>query len=119
MPAYNFKKRFAPLVESGVKRQTLRFPRKRPTVVGDTLHLYTGMRTKQCRRLLPPTPCTAVTQVLVLPDAVVIGDTKHLATSQEAHQFAQADGFGDYPQLVKFLQETYPLTRLLMEMICW
>jgi len=52
MPALNYQARFAPLVESGQKRQTIRAMRKRPFVAGDTLYHYTGMRTKACRKLL-------------------------------------------------------------------
>lgn len=59
MPAYNFQKQFAPAVESGQKRTTIRRPRKRRTVVGDTLSLYTGMRQKNCRKLLTA-ECLAV-----------------------------------------------------------
>lgn len=53
MPALNFQARFAPLVESGEKRQTIRKRRKdgRDPKPGDTLYLYTGMRTKACRKL--------------------------------------------------------------------
>ena len=53
MPALNFKQEFADLVESGKKRQTIRAYRKdgRDPKPGDTLYLYTGMRTKQCRKL--------------------------------------------------------------------
>ena len=44
MVAYNFKDQFARLVEAGIKRQTVQLCRQRPTRVGDTLQLYTGMR---------------------------------------------------------------------------
>lgn len=50
MPAYNFQKQFADLVESGQKLQTIRKSRKRAKV-GDTAYLYTGQRTDQCRKL--------------------------------------------------------------------
>jgi hypothetical protein len=53
MPAFNFKKQFAADVESRKKRQTIRAKRKdgRNPHVGDELYLYTGMRTKSCRKL--------------------------------------------------------------------
>ena len=61
MPALNFKAEFAPLVESGEKRQTIRKLRKdgRDPKVGDALYLYTGMRTKKCRKL-GIAPCESV-----------------------------------------------------------
>lgn len=50
MPAYNFQPRFAPLVESGKKRQTIRKTAKGATR-GATAYLYTGQRTTHCRKL--------------------------------------------------------------------
>ena len=64
MPAYNFMKQFAPLIENGVKTTTIRKRRKRPTRPGDTLYLYTGMRTKDCRKLLE-TECVAVLPITI------------------------------------------------------
>jgi len=51
MPALNFQSRFADLVASGKKRQTIRPVRRHPIKAGDLLHLFTGMRTKRCKRL--------------------------------------------------------------------
>jgi hypothetical protein len=51
MPAINFKQRFAGSVAIGKKRQTIRLMRKIPIREGDTLHLFTGMRTKSCVKL--------------------------------------------------------------------
>jgi hypothetical protein len=51
VPALSFNARFADLVESGQKTQTIRAPRKRPIICSDRLYLYTGMRTKGCRKL--------------------------------------------------------------------
>lgn len=57
MPQLNFSKQFAEAVASGIKRQTIRAKRKNPIQVHDVLHLFTGLRTKQARRLLPPQFC--------------------------------------------------------------
>ena len=67
MPALNFQKQFAEAVESGKKRQTIRKYREdgRDPKVGDTLYLYTGMRTKQCRKL-GEVECTDVQCIEVL-----------------------------------------------------
>lgn len=51
MPALNFKARWADKVESGEKPHTIRALRKRPFKVGDRVYLYTGMRTRTCRKL--------------------------------------------------------------------
>lgn len=64
MPSLNFQKQFAAAVESGEKRQTIRATRKRPFRAGDTLHLFTGMRTKGCRKL-GEVRCTSVEHVQI------------------------------------------------------
>ena len=51
MPPLNFQPRFAPLVEAGTKRQTIRPLGKRTIKVGDRLVFYQGQRTKNCRKL--------------------------------------------------------------------
>lgn len=53
MVAYNFKSRFADLVEAGRKPHTIRDDKHngRHAEPGDKLQLYTGMRTRNCRKL--------------------------------------------------------------------
>jgi len=67
MPALSFNKQFARLVELGRKRQTIRVKRKRPIKAGDRLYLYTGMRTKVCRKL-GEADCASVRPLVKLPD---------------------------------------------------
>ncbi len=92
MPALNFKKQFAPKVESGKKRQTIRRKRRdgkypRP---GQTLYLYTGMRTKSCRKLGEET-CKSSLPILIDGRNVVVGG--QLLSADEELKLAQADGF--------------------------
>lgn len=55
MAAYNFQKRFATLIESGDKNHTIRrIGKRRHASPGEAIQLYTGMRTKFCRKLLDP-----------------------------------------------------------------
>lgn len=52
MLTYNFMAQFAPLVESGEKDCTIRAKgKRRPPKPGEHLRLFTGMRTKKCRKL--------------------------------------------------------------------
>ncbi|WLT07808.1 hypothetical protein RAM19_06645 [Bartonella apihabitans] len=62
MVAYSFQNQFASFVANGLKRQTTRPMRKnRHAKIGDKLQLFTGLRTKECRKLLTKEPiCTAV-----------------------------------------------------------
>lgn len=110
MPAYSFKERFANMVEHGYKNQTIRSGRKH-AVVGATAYLYTGMRTKACRKL------GEGTLIAVLP--VEIG--RHAcgepyAVLNEAHlthapldAFARADGFDDREEMTAWFEKQYGL----------
>lgn len=103
MVAFDFKPRFAPLVAAGTKCQTIRKSmRAKP---GDRLQLYTGMRTKNCRKLVEPDPiCTMVDYVGIRPEYMTVGDT---AKHPSADEFARRDGFADYNDMVRWFNETY------------
>lgn len=104
MVAFNFQAQFAPLVESGVKRQTIRqTARAKP---GDLLQLYTGQRTKACRKLVDPDPvCTLVDYVSIRPEYLTLGNAKKHAGDADA--FAARDGFEGYDDMVEWFRETY------------
>jgi len=100
MPALNFQKQFTDAVESGKKCQTIRAYRKvRDPKVGDTLYLYTGMRTKQCRKL-GEVECTSV-------EHVKIG--RYCASMSHKDDFAQADGFDTYGAMLDWFEQTHGL----------
>ena len=120
MPAYNIKEQFAPLVEAGTKRQTIRPPRKRPTRVGDTLYLYTGMRTKQCRKLREET-CTSVWKIEIATPSQIFMFGEPLSPDLASRRrwqlgyddmlaIAIADGFeNDIIAMTSFFQQQYGL----------
>lgn len=69
MVAYSFQCQFVPLIEAGTKLQTMRPQRKRHARVGEPIQLFTGMRTRACRKIIEPDPiCTAVMPVTVWLD---------------------------------------------------
>lgn len=104
MVAFNFMPQFAPLVSSGVKRQTIRQTARANR--GDLLQLYTGQRTKACRKLLDPDPvCVLVDYVGIRPDYLTLGNTKNHAGDADA--FAVRDGFEGYDDMVMWFAETY------------
>jgi hypothetical protein len=124
MPAYNFQGRFAQLVADGVKPHTIRPRRKRPTVVGDTLYLYTGMRTRNCRLLRTET-CTAVTSIdigkNVMGEDHVLHDGRFLDRAQ-VEWLARADGFDSVEAFFAFFRDTYGRTHgptFRGELIAW
>jgi hypothetical protein len=110
MPGLNFKKRFAPKVESGEKPCTIRPKRKRPIVRGDSLYLYTGMRTLNCRKLREAV-CLDVQEIGINGEgkawaSVDLGG--FLLGEDEKDQLARFDGFKDWHDFLAFFTEHYP-----------
>ena len=76
MPAINFKAQFADAVEQGRKRQAIRAERKDnrpPCKLGDTLSLYTGLRTKATRKLGEGT-CTFLGRISITEAGITVGE---------------------------------------------
>lgn len=122
MPALNFKTQFAPLVESGAKRRTIRAFRKdkRDPKGGDPLYLYTGLRTKAARLLLK-TQCTSARHVNIFSDSARY--VKHSAERNtfddilNLDKFAQLDGFANWGEMRDWFDKTHglPFNGLLIE----
>lgn len=97
MPSLNFTM-FVDQVLDGRKTQTIRSLRKHPIKVGDTLHLFTGMRRPGCRRLSPKggVICTHVAPcwMRISDDAlpIIIVDGRELSTPEQL-ELARLDGF--------------------------
>lgn len=111
MVAYNFKAQFADDVESGKKRQTIRLQRR--ARVGDALQLYTGMRTKKCRKLRDAV-CTAVHEITVervgyYAHFVAVQLDGELLPADLAREVAIADGFENLSAFADFFAEQYGL----------
>lgn len=106
MPAYNFKPEFALLVESGVKRQTIRRVRKRPTDIGETLFLYEGMRTKNCR-LLKKTICLRKESIVIENHDIYLNG--RALKMSEILDLSWADGFETIGEFINFFKKQYGL----------
>ena len=91
MGLYNFQKRFARFVRDGSKRHTIRAKRKHPDKPGDTLHLYTGLRTKNAE-LLGRAICVRVEDIRIDQNCGVLVDGERLRLS-ERNALAFCDGF--------------------------
>ena len=104
MPALNFQKQFADKVESGEKRQTIR---RRSFQPGDKLYLYTGQRTKQCRKL--GEAIVKETYSIVIPNEDEIYFDDCILTGQEKDQLARDDGFRGCDDMVDWFKNTHGL----------
>lgn len=112
MVAYSFNKRFAEDVAEGRKTQTIRANRKRHARIGEPVQLYTGMRTKACRKLRDADPtCIDVRPIEIyiypVPSVAMVklhpGDQWLVATDE----FARADGFTDAADFTRYWRETH------------
>lgn len=103
MPLLGFKKQFAHLVENGTKRQTIR---GRAPQVGEKLYLYTGLRTKQCRKL-GEAICKSVEEITIDYNGINVSG-KWLSES-ERNALAQADGFSGFYHMKEYFQKTHGL----------
>lgn len=104
----NFQAQFAERVESGEKRQTIRQFRRdgkrlRP---GDTVKLYTGLRTRNTR-LLRTTTVESVSRIRMHVDESVIEIDGARLTTGEAHGFAQLDGFESAAEMFRWFVDQY------------
>lgn len=110
MPALNFQKQFADAVESGSKHQTIRLPRKRhPIYVGCRLVLYTGQRTKYCKKL-GETVCKSVERIVIesrYPLGIFVGVNQ--LSYKQARELAWKDGFNLIDDFINFFKLRYGL----------
>lgn len=114
MVAINFSARFAGPVERGEKRQTIRRGKKCAT--GATLQLYTGQRTKECRKI-GEAVCRDVTYVCLTARGVTLGDKSKFPS--DIDDFARADGFADYADMWKWFSERYETNSFTGYVIRW
>lgn len=110
MPILNYQKQFAPLIESGEKRQTIRALRKRPIIRGDRLFHYTGLRTKACRKLLE-SKCLWADRIDIIPHGKVF--INNWLCTGSMRKFAIADGFRregfEWEDMLEFFERTHGL----------
>lgn len=111
MVAYSFRPRFVAPILAGTKTQTIRAPRKRHARPGETLQLYTGMRTKRCE-LIREAKCVSAQNILLW----LFEDGEHDGFAVAGHPpacpdldvFARADGFADWADLKAFWRAEHP-----------
>lgn len=127
MTVRTFKPQFAPLVKAGTKRQTIRPIPKRPQdmpKVGDleSWREWTGKPYRSKQRELAVVRIAGVWQVNLYgqlrPEAPVIFQTFDgtLPRYGSLDQFASADGFSNFPEMLEWFERTHslPFTGILI-----
>lgn len=125
----NFKMQFRSKIESGEKRHTIRAKRKnrlaRKSVsprVGEACHCFTGLRTKNAK-VIGRWVCTKIQEISIVeawppcgkPWICVMIDGYSLSPD-EKEQLAIADGFKNFPEMMKFWKGRLPFQG---DMIHW
>lgn len=122
---YSFKARFVPLIQSGKKLTTIRAPRKDGKLPkpGEVLHLFTGMRTKQCQKIAEVI-CLRVQPIFIWQPGYVPGRASGAMvglsfniTSARLNGIAVKDGFESWQDMICFFStvHTLPFTGYLIE----
>ena len=115
MVAYNFQKQFAKMVETGKKCQTIRAHRKdgRHANKDNKLQLYTGMRTKNCRKLADAI-CTESCTVFINKNSYrIINEPLSIDITvyceEHLNHFAKMDGFANFEELTEWFDKAHGL----------
>ncbi len=118
MTTINFSGRFADLVASKVKRQSIRADKQGRYRVGTRLQLYTGLRTKAARKLTADDP-TIVRNlyVAIRPEYLTLGGPGEAKIDRD--EFAVMDGFADYADMLAWFQDTYKQREFIGRCIRW
>lgn len=107
MAAYNFMKQFEKPILSGEKCSTIRRDAgKRNPQPGDALHLFTGMRTKECRKLAE-VECDKVQSITIREGGIVLGG--NALSEQKQWILAQRDGLMHLEDFFAFFRTHYGL----------
>jgi len=97
-------------IRQGRKRQTIRKVRKYPIQPGEILCMWVGLRTKNTEKI-GQYICKSVTPVEIHVSGYILdgGDGEAVIHPDELTQFANADGFETWQDLVQFFGGYYEL----------
>lgn len=106
MVSFSFEVGMAPMIQEGRKDRTIR--RTRRCEPGDRMHLFTGLRTKQCK-LLAVKKCVAVESVIIDPRGLIVGTAPALMLldKPDSDVFAFKDGFLNYHAMREWFLNKY------------
>lgn len=106
MVAFNFKKDFAPKILIGEKTSTIRS--KQRCKVGDTMHLFTGQRTKACKRLMTTT-CVGVGRITINKYTWALHEFEGELYTREHEVLSAQEGFENLQAMLDFFDKQYGL----------
>ena len=106
MTAFNFQPQFVPKILADKKLSTIRSTKR--CNVGDTMQLYTGLRTKKCKKLMDVT-CIGVAPIMIRePDIwAIIGKIE--GNIHPAPVLHIQEGFKNAQDFLEFFRHEYGL----------
>lgn len=102
---------FREQILSGAKCQTIRAVRKNPIKVGETLYLWWKQRSPE-REKLGEATCTSIKHVFINNGVEIKkadDDFAAFLSGEQLEEFAIADGFNNWQELVEFFESTHGL----------
>lgn len=103
-----FKPRFEEPIQVGTKVFTMRVERKVKPKIGERLYMYTGLRTKNCRKISDKEKLISTQRVRIritmMPNRmkVLIDIDGRRLQIMELHRFVKFDGFKSIPDFVEY-----------------
>lgn len=112
MVSFNFQPEFIPDIESGRKVGTIRQTRR--CEPGQRMHLYTGLRTKECK-LIAVKECSETLRCIIEPRGICLQKSsaprEHfgliLLPLAASDLFAISDGFASYMRMYEWFLDRY------------
>ncbi len=98
MPSFDFKPRFVPQIKANIKLSTIRSTER--CKVGDIMHLYTGLRTKDCK-LIARRPCVLVTPFHITEHQLIS------CSHPDAGYIWRQEGFDSPKDMLDFFGDLY------------
>lgn len=114
---FMFQSQFAELVTTGLKRQTIRSPRKRWPLIGDLIDCrawtaapYRSKQRHLCHgRITMVASCSINRNAVALSYSSPTGSVLEILTTSGEQAFAQADGFKDVASMHAWFNKTHGL----------
>lgn len=104
-PSIGFKPEFVKKILSGEKRSTIRNKRFK---MGDVLYMFTGLRTRNCKRFGTAT-VEKTSDVSIFPDEQEIYvKGEGMLSLEEIVELGETDGFDTTLEFFNFFKDTYP-----------
>lgn len=120
MPQIGFKKELAPAVIAGTKPFTLRDLRKdgHDAQAGQTLYMFTGLRSKLCKKIAEK-PCRFAVTVNLSWRSILIPTIGSVEQNHYLERFARLDSFANYDEFCRLHKLSLGMKSKPMRLVAW